>query len=162
MSLEEAMLKQAEASNKLADAFNRYADVVERFGLKLENDNAGKATVAQQEADKPAKAEKPAGKPGRPPNKATKPAPEPEPESDGLDDDDNELGDEEEIVAPKNLGHDDVKKKLLEVKAANGGDKAPAIAIITSFGYDTIQQVKEKHFADIWVEAEKKLRELNG
>lgn len=162
MSLEKSMETLAESNLKLAASFDRYAEVVERFGLKIEKDNEGKQTVEQQEAtagktaktDKPAATEKkPAGRP------KTKPAPVQEEEDDGLGDDDNLEGDD--IEAPAGLTIDLVKKKLLEVKTASGGDKGPAMAVIAEFGYNSVNEVKEKHYDDIWIAAERKLRSIN-
>lgn len=162
MSLEDAMLKQAAASEKLAAAFNRYADVVEKFGLKIEQENEGKTAAASEgkaEKTKPEPEEKKSR--GRPAGSTNKPKQEPEPEKDEGDDgfgDDNDDSEGEEIKAPEDLTHEQVKKKLLEAKDACGGEKEPALAIIRKYGYDTIPSVKEKHFDQIWVDAEKLIR----
>lgn len=160
MSLEESMEKLADSNLKLAAAQTRYADVIEKFGLKIEQSNEGKTPAGDAGASTSGKEEKPAGKGrGRPAGSTNKPKTEPE-KNEG--DDDDGFGDEgdgdEEIKAPDDLTHEQVKKKLLEAKDACGGDKEPALDVIRKYGYDTIPSVKEKHFDQIWVDAEKLIR----
>ena len=154
MSLEESMKELAESNLKLAKSFDRYADVIQKFGLKIENDNAGKTPAGDAEPE-----EKPAGKAagkGKPAGKAAgKPAA-------GKGDDDG-FGDEEEKPAgkAKKLTHDDVKAKLLEIRDA-AEDKEPALAIIREYGYDSIPTIKEKDYAAIFADAEKWLEDNAG
>ena len=145
MSLEQAMEKQAAASEKLANAMNRYADVIEKFGLKIENDNAAAAaaggaetTTTTTKAEKPAKADKA--------TKAAKADKAPPADNDGFDD--------APSGAPKDLTIDKVKAKLFEVKDAYG-DKTPALKVATDLGYASINDIKPADFEKCWIEAER-------
>lgn len=158
MSLEDSMKDLADSNRELATALSTYAKVVEKYGLKLETDNSGKATVAEQEkggkAEKPEKAEKPK-------TAAQKKADEKA--AAAKKDDDDGFGDEED-KAPKRkkpLTHDDVKAKLLEIRDA-ADSKEPALELIGEFGYDSIPTIKEKDYEGIYAAAEKWLEENAG
>lgn len=149
MSIEQAMLKQAEAAEKLADAMNRYADVVEKYGLKLETENKGKATVADQEkAGAKATGSKATGA------KATG--------SKAKSDDDGFGDDKPTKPKPKKtVSVDDAKALLLKVKNV-AGDKQPALDIIAEFGYSKLPEVQEKDAAAIAEKAQEWLDENGG
>ena len=145
MSLEQAMEKQAAASEKLANAMTRYCDVIEKYGLKIEGDNAAAAAaggVAETTKDaKPPKAEKA--------EKATKAA-----KADKTPPADNDGFDDAPSGAPKDLTIDKVKAKLFEVKDAYG-DKTPALKVATDLGYASINDIKPADFEKCWIEAER-------
>ena len=143
MSLEQAMEKQAAASEKLANAMTRYCDVIEKYGLKIEGENAAAAAaggVAETtKVEKPAKAEK-----------ATKAA---KAEKTPPADEDDGFG-PTASGAPKDLTIDKVKAKLFEVKDAYG-DKTPALKVATDLGYASINDIKPADFEKCWIEAER-------
>lgn len=143
MSLEDAVLKSAEAQLALAKAMNYYADTINKYGLKVEQAGGAEPAAARTAADE---------KPGRK-KRVVDAAPEPEIEPE-IEDDDG--FDEPEEESTDVLTADDIRGILLKVRD-KFGDKSHAIAICNKFGYKGIPDIKEKDYAKVYAAAKSKL-----
>ena len=148
MSLEESMAALAESNLKLAKSFDNYANVVTKFGLKIENDNAGK-TSSKSTSDEDADGEEPKKPRGRPPGKKVEEVKSTKKPKDDFDDE----GDEES--KGKSYDFAEVKAKLMEVKNT-ADDKTPALKIIGKYGYDALPELEgsDEHYAKIMADCE--------
>ena len=149
ITIEQALRLNAEASIKLADAMTKYASVIEKYGVAVESkaksETAGGGSAKSGDSEKP---ETPAQKKKREAAEAEAAAAK-EKEDDGFGDDDGGEATRDALTA------DDVKKQLLKVRDANGGDKAPAIDIIKKYGYNAIPEVQEKDFFAVYDDCQK-------
>lgn len=144
-ALAESNAKLAAANLQLAESMSTYAATIEKYSTGIVSAATGVTVVNNDPApaDKPAKATR--GKAG----KVAEPEKKKEPEDDGFDDD----GEEAETA----LDYDTVKASLMQVKD-KFGDKSHALAIIKEYGYNALAEIQEKDYADIYADAQKKLK----
>lgn len=148
MSLEDAM-------NNLAKAMNRYADVIETNGVAVVSQ--AKPGKSDDEGDT-----KSSGKTTTKATKTTsktsnKGADKDEGDDDGLGGDGGKSTGKGGKTTKKALTFDEVKAKLLEVKELGG--REAAAEIFGEYGYSSLNNVQEKHYQDIYDDAQKYLDE---
>lgn len=159
MSLEKSMELLAESNTKLAEAQSALAEAQQAVAGKYDEmiaffaankaakeEEPEKKAAKEEEPEKKAAPAKKAAKRGRP-KKEEKPA-----EDDGF-------GEEEETEEQDDLTFDQVKKQLLAVRDAYGGDKAPAVKLIRDHGYKAIPEIQEKDYRAIYDAAQKLIDE---
>ena len=154
MSLEETLKALAESQTKLAVAMTNYAETIDKYGLKIITANGGDTPAAAASSEKPKAEGKPKG--GK---AAAAKADAAAGEGGGDDGFGNEgggdgFGDE----GGKTYTFDDVKAKLLSLMSKNGGDKTASVAIINKYGYQSLNDIKDQHFAQIVADVEKALK----
>lgn len=151
MTIENALLKSAEANEKLADAMNRYSDVllaaveggVSVAGTAFEKTEATTDTKAPTAAEKKAAAaaEKKAAKEAA---EAAKAAAEAAEDDDGLgDDDDDGFGDDE--ASEKTYTTADIRELILKVRDIGGEKKnaAGAKKVLATLGVKSMSEISE-------------------
>jgi hypothetical protein len=157
MSLEESMLKLAEANNRLADATTKYAAVVEANTEVLKSIHAqgGVSFVGAAPSGDTPTAATPAGKPGRKPKETPAAAAPAVAEPDPFGDDDD-LGGEPE----KTYTAADIKAGILKVRDKGGEKKneAAARAILKEIGVDSIGKIAESDYPKVMALVEKALK----
>lgn len=155
MSLEESMTTLAESNLKLAKALSRYADVIEANGVAVvskantgsgEGDEGGGKASGKTTTSKATKATS---------KTSNKGGDKDEGDDDGLGGDGGKSTGKGGKTTKKALTFDEVKAKLLEVKELGG--REAAAEIFGEYGYSSLNNVQEKHYQDIYDDAQKYL-----